>query len=55
MWIIWCLAWCGLWVVLSVLAWTGVAGPWQLVAFPSLAWASAAVIALPVGRPPYRN
>lgn len=49
LWIIWCLAWAGLWTVLSVLAWTGIAVAWQLVLFPSLAFASAAVIGLPIG------
>lgn len=49
LWIIWCLAWAGLWVVISVLAFTGVAARWQLVTFPSLALASAAAITLPVG------
>ena len=49
LWIIWCLAWAGLWTVISVLAWTGVAARWQLVTFPSLALASAAAITVPVG------
>ena len=50
LWIIWCLAWAGLWAVVSVLAWTGVAAGWQLALFPWLACASAGAIAIPVGR-----
>ena len=49
LWVIWCLAWAGLWLVLSVLAWTGVAAIWQLATFPILACASAAAVAVPVG------
>ena len=49
LWIIWCLAWCGLWLVVSVLAWTGVAAGWQLVLFPVLALGSGGAIGIPAG------
>ena len=49
LWAIWCLAWAGLWTVVSVLAWTGVAATWQLATFPVLALGSAGAIGIPVG------
>ena len=50
LWIIWCLAWAGLWAVVSVLAWTGTAAAWQLVLFPWLTLAAVGAITVPVGK-----
>ncbi len=51
LWVIWCLFWAGVWAVLALFAWTGVAATWQLVLFPALAGGSVAALWLPVGKP----